>query len=73
MSSSVVYLQVEPSLITDVNRIFEACEYLALVSTVDRAQGILKLRATPDTMPEVQEIVEHLPMFVRVLTNFQEV
>ncbi len=73
MSASILYLQVGPSLITDVNRIFEGYEYLALVSTVDRAKGILKLRATPDTMPEVKEIVEHLPVFVQVLTDFKEV
>ena len=73
MSDSILYLQVEPALITDVNRIFEGYEYLALVSTVDRAKGILKLRGTPDTMPEVLEIVNNLPVIVEVLENFQEV
>lgn len=73
MNDSILYLQVEPSLITDVNRIFEGHEYLALVSTVDRAKGILKLRGTPDTMTEVQEIVKNLPISVRILEDFAEV
>jgi len=73
MSDSILYLQVEPVFITDINRIFEGYEHLALVSTVDRVKGIIKLRATPDTMPEVQEIIDHLPVFAKVLPNFQEV
>jgi len=66
-------LQVEPVFITDINRIFEGYEHLALVSTIDRVEGILQLRATPDTMPEVLEIVAHLPVTAKVLTDFREV
>ena len=73
MSNSILYLQVEPAFITDINRIFEGYEHLALVSTIDRVAGIVQLRATPDTLPEVLKIVEHLPVTAKILTDFHEV
>lgn len=69
---SVLYVQVEPVLITDLNRIFEGYEYVALVSTVDNKKGIVKLRGTPDTMFEIREIVANLPFPAKVLQDFHE-
>jgi len=69
---SILYVQVEPAQITDINRIFEGYEHIALVSTVDNKKGIVKLRGTPDTMPDMQEIVKNLPFFAKVLQNFSE-
>ncbi len=44
---SVIYVRLAPQNITDVNCIMEGYEYLALVTTVDRISGIIKLSATP--------------------------
>ncbi|MEN6412575.1 MAG: DUF4911 domain-containing protein [Veillonellales bacterium] len=55
-----IYIQVEPQVINYVNRIMEGYEYLGVVSTVNKAEGILLVRVTPDTAGEVKEILNHL-------------
>ena len=72
VEDSILYVQIEPSKINDINRIFEGYEHIALVSTVDSKQGIVKLRGTPDTMAEMREITGNLPFPAQVLANFQE-
>ena len=46
---SMIYAQVEPERIADVNWIMEGYEHLAMVSTVDGTSGLIKFYATPDT------------------------
>ena len=46
---SMIYAQVEPEHIADVNWIMEGYEHLAMVSTVDGSTGLIKFYATPDT------------------------
>jgi len=72
MDKSIMYLQLEPRYITDLNRIFEGYEYLALVSTVDNKKAVVKLRGTPDTRPEIEKVVAHLPFPAKILTDFVE-
>ncbi len=72
MPDSVLYIEVEPRQIIDVNRIFEGYEYLALVTTVDPKKGVLKLRGTPDTMLDVEQVVLHLPFKAKILKDFRE-
>lgn len=67
---SIVYAKVDPSLIADVNRIMEGYEYLALVTTVDKAKGIIMLRGTPDTYDEIIEILENMPFFIEIQESF---
>ncbi len=62
-----LYVELAPQDIVRIIRIFEACEYLALVSTIDKDRAIVRLRGTADTMPDVQEIVAHLPFPSRVI------
>lgn len=57
-----IYIQVEPKYVNYVNRIMEGYEYLGVVSTLNRQEGILVIRATPDTAAEVREILAHLPI-----------
>lgn len=45
-----------------INRIMEGYEYLGVVTTVKDKQGVLRIRVTPDTYPEVLEILENLPI-----------
>lgn len=72
MTDSILYVELEPSKIIDINRIFEGYEYLALVTTVDRQRAVVKLRGTPDTMRDVREVVMHLPFSAKILEDFQE-
>ncbi|CQR74042.1 DUF4911 domain-containing protein [Sporomusa ovata] len=57
-----IYIQVEPRYVNYVNRIMEGYEYLGVVSTLDRREGILQIRATPDTTNEVRDILAHIPI-----------
>jgi hypothetical protein len=72
MNDSILYLQLEPKFITDLNRIFEGYEYLAMVTTVDNKKAIVKLIGTPDTRPEVEKVVAHLPFPAKILRDFVE-
>ncbi len=64
---SVIYVRLAPQNITDVNCIMEGYEYLALVTTVDRISGIIKLSATPDTYEDTLKILEGLPFPVEII------
>ena len=45
-----------------VNRILEGYEYLGVMTTVNRAEGLCMVRSTPDTAPLVREILSSLPI-----------
>ena len=57
-----IYLRVQPQDVNFVNRIFEGCEYLGVVTTLEPKGGLLVIRATPDTRLEVLDILAHLPV-----------
>lgn len=59
---AAIYLQVSPADITFVCKIMEGYEYLGVVSTLDRAKGLLAIRSTPDTRDEVLAILRDLPI-----------
>lgn len=67
MDESIIYVQVTPEHISQLTWIMEACEFLALVTTVK--QGVVMLQGTPDTCPEVKELVEHLPFEAKILNK----
>ena len=58
---SMIYAQVEPERIADVNWIMEGYEHLAMVSTVDGTSGLIKFYATPDTYFDTLDIIENMP------------
>ncbi|SDF10457.1 DUF4911 domain-containing protein [Sporolituus thermophilus] len=60
--AEAVYIRVAPQYINFVNQIMEGYEYLGVVSTVSRAEGLLVVRVTPDTCADVQEILRKLPV-----------
>lgn len=62
--SDQVYIKVEPRNITYISRIMEGYEYLGVVTTVDRAQGLLVIRSTPDMRSEIRKILSTLPIDV---------
>ena len=68
---SMIYAQVEPERIADVNWIMEGYEHLAMVSTVDGTSGRIKFYATPDTYFDTLDIIENMPFKVDVIDNME--
>lgn len=68
----IIYLQIEPKLINDLNHIFEGYEHVAMVSTVDNVNGIVKLWGTPDTQADMEKIIVNLPFSAKKITDYQE-
>ena len=64
---SIIYLRVAPERIAAVNWIMEGYEHLALVTTEDSREGVVKLLGTPDTYNDVMEIIENMPFTVEIL------
>ncbi|MGE5390700.1 MAG: DUF4911 domain-containing protein [Deltaproteobacteria bacterium] len=62
---SVIYLQLEPRNIDMLTRIIEACSHLGVVSTLDRREGLVIIRGTPDTISEIDSLLPELPFKVR--------
>ena len=69
---SMIYAQVEPERIADVNWIMEGYEHLSLVGTIDGKAGLVKFYATPDTFDDVIDILENMPFKVDILEEFCE-
>lgn len=63
-----IYIQLEPKYVNYINRIMEGYEYLGVVSTLNRQEGIVVIRATPDTVTEVHKILANLPITVQYVT-----
>lgn len=57
-----ILIRVDMKYINYMNRIMEGYEYLGVVTTVKDTQGVLRIRVTPDTYPEVLEILANLPI-----------
>lgn len=62
MEDSYVYFKILPNHTNYVNRILEGYEYLGVMTTVNRAEGLCMVRSTPDTAPLVREILSSLPI-----------
>ncbi len=67
---SMIYAQVEPEHIADVNWIMEGYEHLAMVSTVDSSSGLIKFHTTPDTYFDTVGIIENMPFKIEILESF---
>lgn len=67
MHEADVYLRLAPKDLNYLVRILEGYEHLGVVTTVSRADGIVKVRATADTAPLVREIVTDLPIEITLL------
>lgn len=60
-------VQVAPRDIDMLTKIIEAYEHLGVVSTVDRASGLVRIRGTEDTIPELLAILKHVAFTVEIL------
>lgn len=57
-----ILIKIDAKHINYINRIMEGYEYLGVVTTVKDVANVLRIRTTPDTYHEVQEILKNLPM-----------
>lgn len=55
-----IKIKIEPKNINFFNRIMEGYEYLGVVTTLDKVEGIVMVRTTPDLYDEVIEIIKNL-------------
>lgn len=63
-----INLKVNPRDIAFINKIFEGFDNLALVTTIDNKQGLLRINVTPDTKEEVLQILNKFPKEVTILS-----
>lgn len=64
-----ILIRVDVKYINYLNRIMEGYEYLGVVTTVKDQVGVLRIRVTPDTYKEVQDILENLPIEFEYVSN----
>ena len=57
-----ILIKIDMKHINYINRIMEGYEYLGVVTTVKNMENVLRIRVTPDTYREVQEILANLPL-----------
>lgn len=61
-----IYLVLNPAHIDLLNKILEGYEYLGVLSTLDRQQGLAVVRGTTDTYQDLLQILNHLPFPVSI-------
>ena len=64
-----ILIRIDVKYINYLNRIMEGYEYLGVVTTVKDQVGVLRIRVTPDTYKEVQDILENLPIEFEYVSN----
>jgi hypothetical protein len=62
-----IQARVSPDRIDMLTRLIEAYDHLGIVSTLDQVSGKVVIRVTPDTWPEMIEILQHLPFPIALL------
>lgn len=67
--SDAFYIKVDRHDINFINRIMEGYEYLGVVTTVKREEGILMIRVTSDTYAEVKNILQNSPVQVAFIKS----
>ena len=63
----MIFVRVEPQEIDLFNKLMEAYDHMALVTTVEAGKGILGLWVTPDTKSAVLKIITKLSCAVQLL------
>ncbi|NLB89074.1 MAG: DUF4911 domain-containing protein [Syntrophomonadaceae bacterium] len=59
-----IYVKINPQNIDILTKFIEAYDNLGIVSTVDRSCGLVVIRGTVDTYPELMDILKNLPFEV---------
>lgn len=61
-----IYATVSTDKIDLLSKLLESFDNLGIVSTVDASRGLVVIRVTPDTCPEVEEVLANLPFPVKI-------
>ena len=64
MVTSKIKIIVEPRYITYISRIMEGYEYLGVVTTLNRSEGLLLVRSTADMCDEARAVLQSLSIRV---------
>lgn len=56
-----IFLKIPTKEITYLTKIIEGYDNLGVVSTIDAREGRVVIHLTPDTRPEIMEIISRLP------------
>lgn len=62
-------MQINPINIDLLTKLIEAYDNLAIVSTIDQSAGTIIIRGTVDTLPELDNILDHLPFDFKLLSH----
>jgi len=44
-----------------LTKLIEAYDHIGIVSTLDQSRGLVVIRSTEDCLPDLEEILHHLP------------
>ncbi len=64
-----IYARVAVKDIDMLTKIIEAYDHLGIVSTISQGDGIVIIRGTADTRPELIQILDSLPFQVEIIDN----
>lgn len=64
-----IIAQVDPADIDMLTRLIEAFDHLGIVSTLDRQQGLVVIRGTADTVPDLLVILNSLPFPLTIVSQ----
>lgn len=56
-----IFARLLPGKIDMLTKLIEAYDHLGIVSTLDQSKGLVVIRSTEDSLPELEEILHHLP------------
>lgn len=66
---SDIYCQVAPEKIDMLTKLIEAYDHLGIVSTLDRDKGMVIVRGTENTFPEMKKILSTMPFPVEIINS----
>lgn len=66
---SNIIAQVNPADIDMLTRLIEGFDHIGIVSTLDRQQGLVLIRGTSDTLPDLLEILDNLPFPLTIIAQ----
>jgi hypothetical protein len=62
-----IYAVVAPDKIDMLGKLIESFDNLGILSTLDPIKGLVVIRVTTDTCPEVEKILAHLPFPIAIV------
>ncbi len=67
--NSTLYIHVSVNKINFLNQIIEGYEYLGLLTTINKWEGIVAIYCTSDTRKEAEKILNTLPFYVEIINH----